>query len=134
MLLPKQGSIGWSRFSPLAFGNKVTKKQNCSLPQHFPFKFSPVSISLSPALNKNKQPRQDKNLLYRHEKPIKPTKEKPLSFVLFEFPFASVSTVNRDHPSLVYLGRKNPIKKDTCTYSSNGQSFGSQRKYSDVKE
>jgi hypothetical protein len=49
------------------------------------------------------QPRQDKNPLYRHEEPNEPTKEGPLSFVLFESPFASVSTVSRDHPSLVYL-------------------------------
>ncbi len=42
-----------------------------------------------------KQPRQDKNLLYRHEEPSEPTKEGPLSFVLFESPFASVSTVSR---------------------------------------
>ncbi len=32
------------------------------------------------------QPRQDKNLLYRHDKPYEPTKEGPLSFVLFESP------------------------------------------------
>jgi hypothetical protein len=32
-----------------------------------------------------------------------PTKEGPLSFVLFESPFTSVSTVSRGHPSLVSL-------------------------------
>ncbi len=30
------------------------------------------------------QPRQNKNLLYRHDKPNEPTKKGPLSFVLFE--------------------------------------------------
>jgi hypothetical protein len=38
-----------------------------------------------------------------HGKPNKPTKEGPLSFVLFESPFTSVSTVSRGHPSLVSL-------------------------------
>jgi hypothetical protein len=51
------------------------------------------------------QRRQDKNLLYRNEKPIEPTKEEPLSFVLFESPVASVSTDSRGHPSLVSLGK-----------------------------
>ncbi len=55
------------------------------------------------------QPRQDKNLLYRHDKTIEPTKEEPLSFVLLEFPFASVSTVNRSHPSLVSLLLTHPV-------------------------
>ena len=31
------------------------------------------------------QPRQNKNLLYRHDKPNGPTKKGPLSFVLFSF-------------------------------------------------
>jgi hypothetical protein len=39
------------------------------------------------------QPRPDKNLLYQHDKPKEPTKEGPLSFLLFEFPFTSVSIV-----------------------------------------
>ncbi len=47
--------------------------------------------------------RQDKNLLYRHDEPNKPTEEGPLSYVLQEFPFASVSSVNRGHPSLASL-------------------------------
>jgi hypothetical protein len=47
------------------------------------------------------QPRQDNNLLYRHVESNKPTKEGSLSFVLFESPFTSVSTVSRGHPSLV---------------------------------
>jgi hypothetical protein len=38
------------------------------------------------------QPRQDKNLLYRLEEPNESIKEGPLSFELFESPFASVST------------------------------------------
>jgi hypothetical protein len=41
--------------------------------------------------------------LYQHNKPNNSTKEGPLSFVLFEFPFTSVSTVCRGHPSLVSL-------------------------------
>jgi hypothetical protein len=42
--------------------------------------------------------RQNINLLYRHAKPNKPAKEGPLSFVIFESPFTSVSTVSRGHP------------------------------------
>ncbi len=49
------------------------------------------------------QSRQNKNHLYRHDKPNKLTKEGSLSFVLFESPFTSVSTVSRVHPSLVSL-------------------------------
>jgi hypothetical protein len=49
------------------------------------------------------KPRQNKNLFYRHDEPNEPTKEGPLSFVLFESPFISVSTVSRGHPSLVFL-------------------------------
>jgi hypothetical protein len=50
------------------------------------------------------------NLLYQHDKPNKPTKESSLSFVLFEFPFASVSTVSRGCPSLVSLfGATHPL-------------------------
>jgi hypothetical protein len=41
-----------------------------------------------------------KCLVYWHNKPNEPTKEGPLSFVLIEYPFASVSTVSRGHPSL----------------------------------
>jgi hypothetical protein len=39
-----------------------------------------------------------KKVLYRHDKPNEPTKERPLSFVLFESPFNSVSTDSRGHP------------------------------------
>jgi hypothetical protein len=46
------------------------------------------------------QPRLNKNLLYWRDKPKKPTKKGPLSNVLFETRFASVSTVSRGHPSL----------------------------------
>jgi hypothetical protein len=44
---------------------------------------------------------EKKNILYRHTKANEPTKKGPLSFVLSESPFASVSTVSRGHPSLV---------------------------------
>ncbi len=46
------------------------------------------------------QTRAAKNLLHRHDEPNEPTKEGPLSFVLFESPFTSVSG---DHPSLLSL-------------------------------
>ncbi len=52
-------------------------------------------------LGRLEQPRQDKNLLYGHDKPNETIKEEPLSHVLFESPFAPVSTVSRGHPSLV---------------------------------
>jgi hypothetical protein len=45
----------------------------------------------------------EQNFLYRADKPNEPIKEGPLSFVLFESTFTSVSTVNRGHPSLVSL-------------------------------
>ncbi len=45
-------------------------------------------------------PRQDKNLLYRHDKLSEPTKEWTLSYVLPESPFTSVLTVSRSHLSL----------------------------------
>jgi hypothetical protein len=52
-------------------------------------------------LGQQEQPRQDKKLLYRHNKPNGPTKEGPLSYELLEFPFASVSTASRakQHPT-----------------------------------
>jgi hypothetical protein len=55
-------------------------------------------------LDRLKQPRQNKNLLYWHDKPNDPTKEGSISFALFESPFTSVSHVRRGHPSLVSLG------------------------------
>jgi hypothetical protein len=63
-------------------------------------------------------PRQDKNLLYRHDKPDEPTKEGPLSFVLFESPFTPVSTVSRGQPSLIFneifqASSENLLKFDT---------------------
>jgi hypothetical protein len=47
--------------------------------------------------------KQDKNLLYRHDMPNEPTKEGPLSLVLYESPFTPVSTVRKGHPFLVSL-------------------------------
>ncbi len=55
------------------------------------------------ALGRLEQPRQNKNLLHRHDKPNELTKVGHLSFVLFESPFTSVSTVSRGQPSLVSL-------------------------------
>jgi len=49
------------------------------------------------------QPRLSKSLLYQHDKPKESTKEGPLSFVLFESPSTSFSTVSRGHPSLISL-------------------------------
>ncbi len=54
-------------------------------------------------LGRLQQPRQNKSILYRHDKPNKPAKEGPLSFVLFESPFIPVSTVSRGHPSVISL-------------------------------
>ncbi len=54
-------------------------------------------------LGQLEQPRQDKNLLYRHYEPNEPTMEGPLSYVLLESPFASVSPVRRGHPTLLSL-------------------------------
>ncbi len=55
-------------------------------------------------LGRLEQPRQDKNLLYWNDEPNEPIKEGPLSFVLFESPFASVSTVRRVHPQSTQSG------------------------------
>ncbi len=49
------------------------------------------------------QPMQNKNLLYRHDRPNESTKKGPRSFILFESPFTSVSIVRRGHTSLVSL-------------------------------
>ncbi len=57
------------------------------------------------------QPKQDKCTLYRHDEPYEHTKEGPLSFVIFESPFTSVSTVSRGHPSL----RKSYVKRPEDT-------------------
>jgi hypothetical protein len=54
-------------------------------------------------LGQLEQPRQNTNLLYRHYKPNKPTKEGPVSFELFESPFPIISTGSRGHPSLVCM-------------------------------
>jgi hypothetical protein len=45
----------------------------------------------------------EQNLFYLHDKPNELVKKGPLSFVFFESPFTSVSTVSRGHPSLVSL-------------------------------
>jgi hypothetical protein len=50
-----------------------------------------------------REARQAKNLLYRHEEPNESTNEGSLSFVLFESPFTTVSTVSRGHLSLFSL-------------------------------
>jgi hypothetical protein len=55
------------------------------------------------ALRRLEQPMQDKNILCLYDKPNQPTKEGPLSYVLLEPPFASVSTVSRGHPLLASL-------------------------------
>jgi hypothetical protein len=39
-----------------------------------------------------RNPRQNRNLIYRHNEPNKPSKEEPLSLVLHKSPFSSVST------------------------------------------
>ncbi len=54
-------------------------------------------------LGRLERPRQNKILLYWHDKPNEPTKEEPLTFVLFESPFTSLSTVSRGHSCLVSL-------------------------------
>jgi hypothetical protein len=51
--------------------------------------------------------------MYWQGKPNEPTKEGPLSFVLFESPFTSVSTVSRGYPSLVSLVASKGIGPDT---------------------
>ena len=54
-------------------------------------------------LGQLEQPRQNKNLLYWYDKPNEPTREGPLSFVLFESPFTSVSTLSQPGPPLSSL-------------------------------
>jgi hypothetical protein len=44
--------------------------------------------------------KEEQNLLHRHYKPNKPTKKGPLSFVLFESPFTTDSTVSGGGPPL----------------------------------
>jgi hypothetical protein len=48
-------------------------------------------------LGQLEQPRQDKKLLYQQDKPNEPIQEGPVSFVLVESQFTSVSTVSRGH-------------------------------------
>jgi hypothetical protein len=54
-------------------------------------------------LGQLKQPRQSKKSLVLAVQAKKPIKKGPLSFVLFESPITSVSTVSRSHPSLIFL-------------------------------
>jgi hypothetical protein len=54
-------------------------------------------------LGRLEQSMQDKNLFYCHDEPSKPTKEGPLSYVLLESPFVSVSAVSWGHPSKVSM-------------------------------
>ncbi len=61
------------------------------------------NINWNSVVGRLEQLRQNKNLLYRHGRPYESTKEGPLSFVLFESSFASVSTVSRGHLSLVSM-------------------------------
>jgi hypothetical protein len=57
------------------------------------------------------QPRQNKNFFYWHAESNELSKKRPLSYMLIESPFASVSTVSRGNPSLVSLGRKKHLGK-----------------------
>jgi hypothetical protein len=50
-----------------------------------------------------REDKAEQKYLYRHDNPYEPTKEGPHTFVLFESPFNSVSTVSRGHLSLVSL-------------------------------
>jgi hypothetical protein len=57
------------------------------------------------------QPMQNKNILYQHDKANEPTKKGPLSFVFFESPFTSVSTVSRE-PPFSSLSEYDPVTED----------------------
>jgi hypothetical protein len=75
------------------------------------------NILLRTGLTRAAKARQKSTVLYWHEEPDEPTKEEPLSYVLQESLFASVSTVSsRDHPSLVSLVTSNSknCKKGVC--------------------
>jgi hypothetical protein len=54
-------------------------------------------------LGRLEQPTRNKTQLYWHDKPNESTKERPISFVLFETPIISFSTVSTGHLSLVSL-------------------------------
>jgi hypothetical protein len=75
-------------------------------------------------LGRLEQPRLNKNLMYRHDKPKEPTKERPLSFVLFESPFVLVSTVSMGHPSLVSLSSTDGFPFDFISTSVEGGGGG----------
>jgi hypothetical protein len=53
------------------------------------------------------QPRQNKHLLYRHDKP----NEEPRKDLFHLSPFTLVSTVSKGHPSLVSLLKKQNLPK-----------------------
>jgi hypothetical protein len=48
---------------------------------------------------------EEKHILFWHKEPNEPTKKGTLSFVLFESPFTSVSTVSRGHPLSFFSGK-----------------------------
>jgi hypothetical protein len=51
--------------------------------------------------NDYRAPKAEKNSCIGRDKPNETTKEGPLSFVFFESPFTSVSTVSRGYPALL---------------------------------
>ncbi len=55
------------------------------------------------ALGRLEQTKAGQKYLYQHDEPDELTKDEQLSFVRFESPFTSVSTVSRGHPSLAFL-------------------------------
>jgi hypothetical protein len=63
------------------------------------------------------QPRQNK---ISNEKPNEPTKKGPISFVLYESPFTTVSKVSRGHPSLVSLLPAHHILAGTVSDTRKG--------------
>ena len=73
-------------------------------------------------LGRLEQPKQNENLLYRHDKPNELTKERPLSFELFESSFASVLIVSWGHPSLVSTSARHAYPVNFVNY--NKISFG----------
>ncbi len=87
---------------PTGIGNRYSKPDQLNINQHSRAAVnSPYSAELSQwalYINYYSGPRQDKTLLYQHDWPNEPTKEGPLSYVLFESPFASISTVSRATP------------------------------------
>ncbi len=70
------------------------------------------------------QPRQNKNLLYEHNKPNEPTKEGPLSFVLFESPFTSAEAVDMNGRFQMQGGKNWFLPKEMNANSSSGTLIG----------